>query len=753
MPVLLSNYYKTDPWNIVEEGFDPAYGKTSETVFSLANEFMSVRGYFDEGYSGDRSVGSYINGIYYKENIPPYWCKGLAESECYLLGCVDWLYTRITIDGEKLDLGKCKFNNFKRTLDMKRGVLTREFTWETSGGKQLRLSFQRFTSMDDPAIGCQRIVFEALNFEGHIEVQSCLDFYDGETLWGGLRKESSGCTATILAHNENRDQFVFSSFNLLFSMPAETNSIENDRLIGQEFSLFLPKGNSVSFDKIVVNHVEKQCGIHSDDVWKAGCEVANKYSGSSFDELLARHVERWAEAWENIDIRIDGSTENQQDIRFCIFNLHQVYSGNSEMPAGVISEADDGRSRWSTEAYILPFYLLSNKIAARKLLELRYHQLPQAIERAIEVGCLGACYPLATIDGTESCTWWEHSQLQVHISGVIAYGIWHYSHITGDKHFLYTQGVEMLLQICRYYASRGRWDQRSEGFGIYGVMGADELKMMVHNNVYTNVLAKKAFEYTLRVLNEMKMDAPSELESVTKKISLGKQETDAWCVMSEKMIIPYDEKTGIYEQNEGFFDMPQIDVKSISKNLFPVEDHWAYDRIFRYDMINQPDVLLLLFLHNHDYPMVVKRANYEYYEPRCSHEAPYSPGIHSILATELGEHEKAYEYANYPLQINMEKGLPVAALAASWLTIVYGYGGLRTDGDKLILNPSVPKDYDSYSFSIIYRGVRVTVDVNRGFVSLKTHSGSASVVVFGKEYIIDEKGMSCKAEQEICHGL
>ena len=713
MPLLLSKYYKTDPWNIVEEGFDPAYGKTSETVFSLANEFISVRGYFDEGYSGDGSIGSYINGIYYKEDIPPYWCKGLAESECFILGCVDWLYTRIILDGEKLDLGKCKFFDFERVLDMKKGVLSREFTWETSGGKQLRITFLRFTSIDDSAIGCQRVIFEPLNFEGRIEVHSCLEFYEGETFWGGFRKEATGSIAAILAHNENRDQFVFSSFNLLFSTPPETKSIENDRLIGQEFSLILTKGSSVSFDKIVVNHVEKQCGVLSDDVWKTGCEAANKYDGSSFDELLARHAERWAVAWDNLDIRIDGNIEKQQDIRFCIFNLHQAYRGNSEMPAGIISEADDGRSRWSTEAYILPFYLLSNKTAARKLLELRYHQLPQAIERAIEVGCSGACYPLATIDGTESCTWWEHSQLQVHISGVVAYGIWHYSHITGDKHFLYTQGIEMLLQICRYYASRGRWSQRG-GFGIYGVMGADELKMMVHNNVYTNVLAKKAFEYTLHVLDEMNMDAPSELEAVTKKVSLEKPETDNWRVMSEKMIIPYHEKTGIYEQNEGFFDMPHIDVKSIPKNHFPVEDHWAYDRIFRYDMINQPDVLLLLFLHNHDYSTAVKRANYEYYEPRCSHESLCSPAIHSILATELGEHEKAYEYANYPLQINMEAGLPIAALAANWLNIVYGYGGLRTDGDKLSLDPRVPKDCDSFSFSIVYKDVRVTVDSTRG---------------------------------------
>jgi len=338
--------------------------------------------------------------------------------------------------------------------------------------------------------------------------------------------------------------------------------------------------------------------------------------------------------------------------------------------------------------------------------------------------------------------------LQIHISGVVAYGIWHYSHVTGDKQFLYTQGIEMLLQICRYYASRGRWSQRSGEFGIYGVMGADELKMMVHNNAFTNVLAKKAFDFTLHVLNEMKTDAPSKLDAVTKKVRLDKDETDIWRTMSEKMIIPYDKKTGIIEQNEGFFDMPHIDIKTIPENQFPVEDHWAYDRIFRYDMINQPEVLLLLFLYNNDHTIDVKRANYEYYEPRCSHETPYSPCIHSILATELGNHEKAYEYANYPLRINMDKGLPVEALAANWLNIVYGYGGLRTDGDKLSISPAIPGEINSFCFNIVFRDVQITVEVSRGYVSLKTHSGSCPVIVFGKEYIIDQKGVSVQVKSD-----
>jgi|GEM_PF-2906888 len=52
MPAKIADKYLiTEPWTIVEEGFDPARARVSESIFSLANEFMGCRGYFEEGYS------------------------------------------------------------------------------------------------------------------------------------------------------------------------------------------------------------------------------------------------------------------------------------------------------------------------------------------------------------------------------------------------------------------------------------------------------------------------------------------------------------------------------------------------------------------------------------------------------------------------------------------------------------------------------------------------------------------------------
>ena len=88
-------YFKVDPWKVVEEGFSPDYGLVSESVFSLANEYMGARGYFEEGYSGERLLGSYFNGVYERRKAEAQGYKGIVQETEFMVNSVDWLYLRI----------------------------------------------------------------------------------------------------------------------------------------------------------------------------------------------------------------------------------------------------------------------------------------------------------------------------------------------------------------------------------------------------------------------------------------------------------------------------------------------------------------------------------------------------------------------------------------------------------------------------------------------------------------------------------
>ncbi|MGE7612462.1 glycoside hydrolase family 65 protein [Paenibacillus sp. NPDC101420] len=756
MAKVADKYLKVDPWAIIEEGFDPERNRTSESIFSLGNEYMGVRGYAEEGYSGDSLQGSYFNGLNEQLDIGNHY-KGIIRSLRYMVNAVDWLYTRITVNGEQLDLAKSKISDYVRKLDLRSGTYRRELIWHLDDGKILKVVFTRLVSMTMSHLGLQRVEFEPLNFSGSVDICAGLDFSiiheeRGECMWSSLRSGEQGSTTAIMARTVNTANKLFSSFSLQSSQPLQLTRVEHEKFIGQSFTMDLAQGEATHFTKLVINYSDSESAHTAEELWSKGLALAESASQLSDTQIFADQTAYWNGIWETSDIRIEGDPENQQGIRFCIFQLYQTYHGDHPGfnigAKGLTGEVYRGLAFWDTESYCLPFYMFNNPKAARSLLDFRYKTLPQAMQRAKDVDCDGACYPIATIDGTESCDLWQHSNLQLHVGTAISYGIWHYVKNTGDKEFLHSKGAEMLIQISRFYATRGQWGQQSGKYGYFGVMGPDEFQLMVNNNCYINLMAQKSFEYTLDTLSEMKEQAPEAFAMVAEKTGLRDEELTDWKNKADNMKIPVDEVTGVFEEHDGFFDMPHIDIHSIPVTEFPLYSNWSYDRLYRYDMIKQPDVLMFMFLYNGQFSKEAKLANYEYYESRCIHESSLSPSIHSILASEIGKPEEAYSFFEFATRLDLDnynrntrEGLHTTSIAAAWMNIVYGFGGMRSDGDRLSFQPSLPERWNEYSFQVMYEGVLLRILVNKTSVTLTAiNGGSTDITVYGQSITVDASG-------------
>ncbi|MWV45565.1 family 65 glycosyl hydrolase [Paenibacillus sp. HJL G12] len=759
MAKIADKYLQVDPWSVVEEGFDPERNRVSESIFALGNEYMGVRGYPEEGYSGDTLLGSYFNGLYEEMPVQGHY-RGTIRSLRFMVNAVDWLYTRITVDGEQLDLAQSRFSGFRRVLDFRKGTVHRELVWHLNDGKELKVTFERLVSMKRSHVGGQRITLTPLNFSGTVQVRSGLDFAtlhedQGRRFWAVIRQERTLNGAAMLGKTANTGNRLLSAYTLQVEggIVLGSEPVEQEHLAGTDLTLHVELGQTTIVDKVAVNAANVSAEESDSAVWDQGMALLGQSDGISYDELRLEQAAYWEEIWRTSDIRIEGDPENQQGIRFCIFQMYQTYHGDNPGfnigAKGLTGEAYRGLAFWDTETYCLPFYLFNNPKAAKSLLEFRYRSLDHAMERAREVDCEGAFYPIATIDGTESCDLWQHSNLQLHVGTAVAHGLWHYDRIVGDKPFLYEKGIEMLIQISRFYATRGQWGQKSGQYGYFGVMGPDEFQLMVNNNCYINLMAKKLFEYTRSVVEEMKAAAPQELEAVTAKTGLREEELDNWAHLAANMKILYDEETGLYEEHDGFFDMPHIDIHSIPVTEFPLYSHWSYDRLYRYDMIKQPDVLMFMFLYNSEYSPEAKRANYEYYEPRCIHESSLSPSIHSILAAEIGRREEAYNFFEFATRLDLDnynrntrEGLHTTSIAAAWMNIVYGFGGMRSDGDGLALAPSIPQAWDEYSFNMTYQGSVVEVKVDQRQVHVRVTEGdSVRIQVYGETTEITNAGI------------
>ncbi len=771
-------YFQGDPWTIVEAGFDPDYQRVSESVFSLANEFMGVRGYFEEGYSGDHLLGSYFNHLYEMMDIHhDQVFKGFITQGAAMINAVDWLYTRLWVDGEQLDLAKSKLSRFTRQLDMRQGVLSREFVWETASGKQLSVTFLRFTDMQSTHLGCQRIILKPLNFSGTVQFRIGLDFnthYEIGAGWdqtgnGGFQQsgqiinfwkcERKGVVDdgwAIQAQTARSGHQLFSSFRLHSGQALSPSLVQEEKFIGVDFVLAVQQGAAAYVDKVVVNDWHKTPEV--DSVWAGGLELTRRYAGTTFDSALAEHTAFWKKVWGIFDIEIDGDPDVLQGLRFSDFQTYQSYHGeNADLNAlckGMTGEVYFGWVFWDSEIYTHRLMMFIDPPAAKNLLLYRYHHLPQAMERAKQLDCEGARFPFATITGTEDSGTWQHVDIEIHADMAVAYAIWHHDKIFRDKEFLYHEGIEMLLQICRFLASAGGWSPVYGDFGFYGVMGPDEFHMMVNHNCYTNVMGKKAFEFTLSVLAEMQREAPEQYRQAVTKTGLKPDEPEQWKKMAEKMRIPKDERTGVYEQHAGYFDLPHVDLQHFPAEQIPVYKNWAYIKIFRHNIVKQPDVLNLMYFFSQDYTLEEKRANYEFYEARTIHESSLSPSLHAILAAELGKLDEAYTFFAYGARMdldnynrNTDQGLHVTSAAGVWASMIFGFGGMRTDGDILIFNPTLPEAWKGYRFHVRYQGAIIEVRMDREEVEFRLVSGSSvKVKVYGKTLALDTKGVTVKPQ-------
>ena len=745
MPKVSKQYLEVHPFSIIEKGFHKERDQVSESLFSLGNEYSGIRGFFEEGYSGKKLIGSYFNGIYeYALEDTPNAYKGIIKRTHFMINSVNWLMVSISVKDEKLDLNNAEIKDFYRELDMKTGLYTRYFTWKTKCG-ELTLKFERLMNMTYCHQMVQRITFLAKE-EMPIHFTCSLDsnaIQWGKDCYWNHRDEwcnESEKEAGLFVETLTTKQTLLSLMKVDF-VPAILKAEKNDKKVTFTYD-FVLKGEEV-MTRYVINLIDKDQSSSYEEMKKQAKEELEDLCKKGFDGVLEDNQKHFTHLWNQSDIEIEGNDKDQQGIRYCIFQLDQTYHGyakdNNIGAKGLTGEMYSGHAFWDSETYCLPFYLFSNPEAAKNLLMFRYHTLKEAKERALQLDCEGACYPVATRNGKEACNLFQHASLQFQPSTAVSFAIYHYMNLYHDDEFMQNYGLEMLVEIAKFLLSRGQYNQDHTRFGYYCVMGPDEFQMMVNHNTYTNFMAKKTMDYLLSLMKENRYDVDSVLKKCGCRATFKEELQDA----SKKMVILYDEKSHLFEQHDGFFDLPHVDIHAIPDTDFPLYSHWSYDRIYRNDMIKQPDVLMFMFLYNQDFTYEQKKANYEYYEPRCIHESSLSPSIHSIFACELEKMAEAENFFQFATRLDLDdyncntlEGIHTTSIAAAWMNIVYGFGGLRSDREMLKLSPTILSTWKSYSFKIYYQGSTLKFKVTQDHVEIDVSGKPVTLEIYHHIYTI-----------------
>ena len=732
--------FEIAPWHVATHKWDPEDKRLQESMTSLANENLGMRGFFEEGYSADHMQGVYLGGVWFPDKTRVGWWKnGYPKYFGKMINAVNFMKLIIKVNGEQLDLAKQTPKDFKLDLDMKRGVLEREFTVEI-GGTEMYFNFERFVSATQKELVGQRLHIKNRGTgDAKVEITSMIDAdvynedanYD-EQFWNVLGKEVSAKEGRLVAqtipNNFGTPQFMtemamFNSGDLEAVDLGQTTEKEVVNTLATELAV----GAKANFEKRVIVTTSRDYETKA-DLDQATSKLLDLQAEKTFDQLLADQKEAWAKRWQKADVTISGNDEAQQGIRFNLFQLFSTYYGDDARlnigPKGFTGEKYGGATYWDTEAFAVPLYLsTADQSVTRNLLEYRYKQLPGAYHNAKQQGLKGALYPMVTFNGIECHNEWEITFEEIHRNGTIAYAIYNYTRYTGDQEYVTHDGFDVLVGIARFWADRVHYSQRNDKYMIHGVTGPNEYENNVNNNWYTNMLAKWCLTYTDEIAAKVGADKLAEL-------GLNQAERDKWREIVAKMYLPEDEELGIFVQHDGFLDKDLRPVSAIPADQLPLNQNWSWDHILRSPYIKQADVLQGIYYFIDKFSPAQKKANFDFYEPFTVHESSLSPSIHAVLAADLHEEDKAVEMYSRTARLDLDNynndtndGLHITSMTGSWLAIVQGFAGMRVIDDQLVFNPFVPKDWDGYSFHINFRGRLLSVNVDKAGTKIDLLAG------------------------------
>jgi alpha,alpha-trehalose phosphorylase len=760
--------YPVNSWKIMETRFYPRFLAQTETLFSIGNGYLGLRGNFEEGNPAFQN-GTFVNGFH--ETWPIVYGEkafGFAKTGQTMLNVTDAKVIRLFIDDEPFFLPTANLLLFERTLDMQAGTLDREILWETPAGKQVLIQSRRLASFQHRHLAAISYQVTVLNAEAPMVISSEVIGHRANQVSEGDPRQSQGFAEQVmvpkagysrnqrilLAHTANNSGMSLGCGvdHVIETECPYTFRSECTHNVGQVvYSIDAQPGKPIHLVKFMVYHNSRSAA--PEELCVRADRTLDRAIKHGFDDLVLSQRTFMDEFWRRSDVQVAGnsdrfrraSDEIQQALRWNLFQILQA-SGRAEgsgIPAkGLTGQTYEGHYFWDTEIYVFPFLIYTAPHIARNLLMFRYRMLERARERAREVNQKGALFPWRTINGEEASAYYAAGTAQYHINADIMFALKKYVEVTGDVALLYNEGSEMLVETARLWLDLGFYSERKGGrFCIDGVTGPDEYNTVVNNNTYTNLMAQENLRYAADTVTHMRDNHPEHFDTLVDRTGVEFSEVEQWRRAADNMYVPFEKAIGIHPQDDSFLDRKVWDLKNTPKDKFPLLLHFHPLVIYRHQVIKQADVVLAMFLLGHKFSADEKKLNFEYYDPLTTGDSSLSACIQSIVAAEIGDSEKALKYARYAVLMdladvggNVRDGCHIASMGGTWMVMVYGFAGMRDYGGGLTFDPHLPRQLRKLRFPLEIRGQELVVEMGKDTATYLLRKGTGlSIVHKGEE--------------------
>lgn len=738
-------------WRVEENTFDPEKIAMNGNKFMIGNGAIGYRGTLEE-FTKDQLTASTLAGLYDKVG------EGWREP----INAPNGLYTRLLCDGEPLGVLQSELASHSHSLNIALGTFQRNTAFKTASGCIVEVGSERFVSMEQLDLIAMKYEFR-VSSACDIVVETGIDgdvwdingpHLENKTVWS--EDGVVGLTATT---HELRVEVTVAE-GVMWNGGAEwpEESRQPSTAI-RRFSLRCEPGVAYGFTKYVSIRYGESEGITSAATALATVNAALQLS---YETHMQEHRAHWERKWEASDIVIDGDEEAQFALRYSLYQLHIIAPTRSErvsIPArGLSGQVYKGAVFWDTEMFMLPFFLYTQPDIARNLVMYRVHTLDGARRKAAEYGYRGAFYAWESQDtGDDACTLFNITDVftnrpmrtyfrdkQIHISADAAYGIWQYYEFTGDESVLLEGGAEAILECARFFYSYAYYKHDKQRYEILDVTGPDEYHERVNNNAFTNALVHKTLDIAIRTLDVLAERHPEFSASLIAKLDY-REDALMLNQMLERLYVPQpDPETSIIEQFDGYAKLEDVDLKSLKSRILNKNEYLGGGNGLATTtrILKQADVVLLLHLFKHQYSDEVKRANWEYYEPRTEHGSSLSACIYALVASDIGNPDWAYRYFLRTATIDLTGdskqyvgtlyigGTHPAANGGAWMAAVQGFAGIDAGEGVVRIRPALPGGWKSIQFGIVYRGGRYRIAVSTAEIVVSSEGGNRASQAF-----------------------
>ncbi|MDD3335148.1 MAG: glycosyl hydrolase family 65 protein [Eubacteriales bacterium] len=665
------------PWEIKWEGPDSDF---AETIFFLGNGMLGVRGFGSwrvKDHPQDHAI--FRAGFF----------SSLGHGITDMVQLPDCL---------TLEPGENAPAEVHWQLNMRSGVLSQ--SWET---EKAVYRMERIVSMADEQLMVQRVRMDAkasasLTVKAIQSAEVCnLPVHDDQMV-------EADQLATLLRLKEQRQDGMaletiaeYTPLQLCWTIKSDRLCQRDDAREGTEALLTcaLEPGESWTIEKRVRVLV--------------GEEVPNPDS----DDPWAENESCWQALWDCCDMEVEADDPDLQGaVRYNIFQMLCSNASRDRRVSigarGLTHGRYKGNTFWDTEIFLLPFYLWTRPQAAKNLLLYRADRLEDAKKLAKRQNLAGARFPwMCSNTGEEQCESWDIGLCEVHVTADVTYAMERYVQVTGDESFRTHDGAELYRETARYWMSRLAYEPSKDCYSSFFVKGPDEYCGAAVNNTYTNYLARHNLALALRY---------GELSS---------EEKASMRFAHDRITLLYDEERKLFLQDEL---LERLEAAPFLKNdEAPAYKRVCFDRMQRYRVLKQADLVLLMTLFPKDFTPEQKRNVFNFYEPITLHDSTLSYGVHAQLALRLGLWEKAEAYLQKAVYLDLRdvmgntgrEGVHMAGLGAAWQALAFGAAGLWADEEGISLDPKLPPAIRRLKFRVVYRGRSMEVEVTHEHHTLR----------------------------------